>query len=217
MSKRRILLVTDGIFHPPLRGRQILHQALRQIPFFSLNHVRSLEKLPGNLNAYAALVLHYHHKAISAQALDQLRRYVMAGGGILAIHAATASFRQTPAYFEILGGQFSGHGKVERITVRPVSGLCVRNQGQGIFDGLTGFNVTDELYRHVLQPGVTVHFSAEQAGEQIPVVWTHTFGAGRVCYACPGHTSETMRNPVYQDVLRRGLRYVAQAGPQEQR
>lgn len=197
----KILLVTDGFFHPPVLGRITLHNILRQMDGFSFNHTRSLEHLPQDLDRFSALVLHYHHKAISPAALARLEGFVKGGGGILAIHAATASFMQAELYFEILGGRFTGHG--------PVEAFEVLSQKGKIFGGIEGFSVKDELYVHELHPGIQVHFTARYAGQAHPMVWTRRYGEGKVCYACPGHTSETMSNPVYQRVLRRGLKHVA--------
>lgn len=196
----RILLVTDGIFHPTYWGRLALHRSLKQLQGFSFKHVSSLERLPSALGSFSALVLHYHHKTLSASALMKLQNYVQNGGGILAIHAATASFKETLPYFEILGGRFVGHGPVEQ--------FHVEKSKDGIFDGIDDFSVTDELYIHELNPNIDVHFTAKLDGKDIPVVWTYHYGQGKVCYAVPGHTTESMRNRTYQELLKRGLLWV---------
>ena len=197
---KKILLVTDGIFHPPLWGRMILHRVLRNIEGFSFEHIHSLEKLPANLESFSALVLHYHHKTISDGALRQLDSFVKNSGGILAIHAATASFKQSMPYFKILGGRFIGHGKVENFEVRKVR--------DDIFSGIGNFVVKDELYIHEQEPGIEVHFMAKHEGKDIPAVWTSRYDQGKVCYAVPGHTTATMSDPTYQQILRRGLEWV---------
>ena len=197
---KRILLVTDGIFHPTYLGRLALHQALKQLDGFSFKHVSSLEKLPSNLESFSALVLHYHHKTLSESALAKLKTFGMGGGGILAIHAATASFKETLPYFEILGGRFIGHGPVEKFNVEKLQ--------DGVFAGIDDFSVVDELYIHELNPNIDVHFTAKLDGKDIPVVWTYQYGQGRVCYAVPGHTTESMRNRTYQELLKRGLVWV---------
>jgi hypothetical protein len=117
---KKVLLVTDGIIHPPLWGRMILHKNLAQRHGFAFRHTSSLEKTPADLESFSALVLHYHHKRISHRALKTLAGFVKQGGGILAIHAATASFKETLPYFEILGGRFIGHGPVEGIHAHKV-------------------------------------------------------------------------------------------------
>jgi type 1 glutamine amidotransferase len=199
---KKVLLVTDGIFHPTLLGRLVLHKAAKQLDDFSFKHVSSLEKLPVDMGIFSALVLHYHHKRISNTALGKLDQFVWNGGGILAIHAATASFKEAMSYFKILGGRFVGHGKVENFEVQRV-----RND---IFGDIHNFIVKDELYVHELEPSIEVHFTAKLDGKEIPVVWTYHYGSGKVCYAVPGHTTGSMRNKTYQQLLQRGLEWVTE-------
>lgn len=197
-----VLLVTDGLVHPPLAGRLALHWTMRQVPGFSLRQVPSLERLPADLSSCAAMVLYYHHKTLSAGALEQLEKFVCNGGGVLAIHSATASFKETPAYFDILGGRFIGHPPVQRLELRRVR--------DDVFGEIEPFTVRDELYFHELRPGVTVHFVVSHQGEEIPAIWTYRYGRGRVCYAVPGHTATSMFNSAYQHLLQRALRWVTE-------
>jgi len=199
---KNVLLITDGIFHPTLLGRFALHASLKQLGDFSFTHVSSLEKLPADHEKFSALVLHYHHKRISNTALRKLDQFVKNGGGILAIHAATASFNETMPYFKILGGRFFGHGKVEEFEVQRI-----RND---VFGDLGNFVVKDELYLHELEPSIEVHFMSKLEGKDIPVVWTYRYGSGKVCYAVPGHTTGSMRNKTYQKLLQRGLSWVTE-------
>ena len=199
---KKILLVTDGFFHPPLPGRVTLHRFLHRMDGFSFEHIGSLEQLPADLEQFSAMVLHYHHKTISPSALARLEEFVGNGGGVLAIHAATASFKETLPYFDILGGRFIGHGKVEAFEVRQVK--------DEIFSGIGDFVVKDELYLHEMKLDIDVHFVTSHAGQDVPVVWTYRYGKGKVCYAVPGHTSGTMHNRTYQQVLQRGLEWVTE-------
>ena len=201
---KKILLVTDGIFHPTYFGRLALHKSLKQLDGFSFKHVSSLEELPPDLESFSALVLHFHHKAISDGALGQLDSFVKNGGGILALHAATASFKKSMPYFKILGGRFIGHKKVEKLQVEKSEG----SKNKSVFDGIVGFVVKDELYIHELEPSIEVHFTAKYEGKDVPVVWTYQYGQGKVCYAVPGHTTASMKNTIYQQILKRGLEWV---------
>ncbi len=197
----KVLLITDGIIHPPILGQVALHRALTVLAGVSWEHTRSLEALPSRPGDYAALVLYFHHARISARALAALERFVAGGGGVLAIHSATASFKETPAYFDILGGRFAGHGPVEPFEVRPVS-------ESRLFGDIPPFTVRDELYRYEWRPGIRPHLVVTERGEELPVLWTYRYGQGRVCCAVPGHCAATMRHPTYQEVLRRGLLWV---------
>jgi len=202
VERKKVLLVTDGIFHPPVSARKALRASLADLEGFAFEHIRSLEKLPENLDDFSALVLYIHHKKIPEQALAKLDAFVFNGGGLLGIHSATASFKEQMHYFEILGGRFIGHGPVEFFEVKPVP-------EREIFTGIPAFTVKDELYIHELQPGIKAHFTATHEGKEIPAVWTYQYGAGRVCYAVPGHRTESMKNENYQKILKRGLVWVS--------
>jgi type 1 glutamine amidotransferase len=201
---KKVILVTDGVFHPPIFGRMILRQTLRKLDGFTFRQVRTMEKLPGDMGNIDAVVVYVHHKRISSNALAKLENFVSSGGGLLGIHSATASFMDTLSYFKILGGRFIGHGELEPFDVIPVA------EEKEPFKGIGKFTVKDELYIHDLETDVQPHFSATHEGEDILVVWTYHYGKGRVCYAVPGHLTETMRNPTYQMILQRGLAWVSQ-------
>ena len=79
-----------------------------------------------------------------------------------------------------------------------------------IFGGVENFIVKDELYIHELEPSIEVHFTAKLEGKDIPVVWTYRYGKGKVCYAVPGHTTKSMQNRTYQQLLQRGLIWVTE-------
>jgi type 1 glutamine amidotransferase len=197
---KKVLLVTDGFIHPPFLARQALHQTLAELDSFVFRHVRSMEKLPNDLGGYSALVIYIHHKKISDGALEKLDGFVSNGGGILGVHSATASFKDQKHYFEILGGSFIGHGKVEEIRVE--------NSKSEIFGDIGDFVIKDELYIHELQPGITPHFTATHEGQEVPIVWTYQYSTGKVCYVLPGHTTRSLKHPSVQEILRSGLGWV---------
>jgi uncharacterized protein len=198
---KKILLVTDGIFHPPFAAVRQLHKTLAENEGLVFKHVRSMEQLPEDLLDYAALVLYFHHKTISQAALKCLEDFVSAGGGVLGVHSATASFKQEGRYFDILGGRFVGHGVIEQIEVKSCS-------DGGVFPPGLSFPVFDELYFHEMSPDISVHFATIQEGEEVPVVWTNLYGRGKVCYVMPGHTVKSMKNPAVQKILQEGLNWV---------
>lgn len=199
---KKVLLVTDGVFHPPFSALRELHRTLVAIDGLIFSHVRSLERLPDNLADYVAVVLYFHHKTISQTALERLEKFVSVGGGVLSVHSATASFKQEPRYFDILGGRFTRHGAVEEFEVRHCG-------GERIFPARPAFKIYDELYFHEMSPDIQVQYVTVQEGQEVPVVWTFAYGAGRVCYAMPGHTVRSMRHPAVQEILQTGLKWVS--------
>ena len=124
-------------------------------PGVSLRHVPSVEALTrADLPGLDAVVLYYHRKTISTGALDALDRFASGGGGILAIHSATASFKEATRYTDLLGGRFAGHPPVGPMEIRAVTGA------EEIFGPIAPFTITDEAYRHELGADIRVHFTA---------------------------------------------------------
>lgn len=205
MLEKTILLIATGILHPPI----LAVRRLASIVKAQAKHawmVPSVESLPRiDLAGVAALVLYFHRKTISEAALDALDNFVSSGGGVLAVHSASASFKQCSRYFKILGGRFVGHGRVASFEARPVAGSSKP------FTGMDGFRIRDEVYLHETEPGIRVHFETTYQGGHLPVVWTYRYGAGRVCYAMPGHGSGAFKNPGYQKILTRGLGWVTES------
>jgi len=202
-----VLLVSDGIVHPPLLGRFWLRRALRRMPGFCFERAASLESLPElPLERYRGLVFYFHHNTLSPGALEALDRYLRQGGGVLAIHSATASFKQADAYFEILGGRFTRHGPVRPFRVHPALAE------DEVFGQIPTFEVKDELYLHDCDPANRVHFYAELDGQRQPLVWTRTHGQGRIGYCSLGHCVGTMRHPAVQAILKRGLAWACREG-----
>ncbi len=202
----KVLLISAGIFHPPLLGRIQLGKLLARARGVELLRGRSLELLKEmDCTEIQALVLYYHQKSLSTAALDALDSFVSAGGGVLAIHSATASFKEMPDYCEILGGRFTGHGPIEQITIEAV------HSRDEIFREIPSFTILDELYLHEFTGEVRPHFVVQQGEHQIPIVWTRQHGQGSVCYVGLGHRTKSMRLPSVQTILIRGLAWVCGA------
>jgi hypothetical protein len=117
--------------NPSLLGRFWLRRTLEAMPGYRFHRVGSLEVLPQlELKSFQAMALYIHHKTISASALESLDDFVRRGGGLLAIHSASASFKQEARYFQILGGRFVGHGPVEAFQLQPAAPQAGRRSGR---------------------------------------------------------------------------------------
>jgi type 1 glutamine amidotransferase len=200
-----VLLVSDGLVHPSLVGRFWLRRALTALPGYRFRRVSSLEALPRlPPDSFRAIVLYVHHSTISLAALEHLKTFLERGGGLLAVHSASASFKEEPRYHDILGGRFVGHGPVEAFVVQPAV-----SQDEA-FGDVSEFSVRDELYRHEYDAANRIHFHTRVDQECEPVVWTRRRGRGRVCYCALGHTASVMRHPRVHQILRRGLAWVSE-------
>lgn len=195
---KKVLLVTQGTDHPPVLAQRTLSRLMKIQEKYDIEQIPSPEHFPDDLDRFIAMVLYYHLDKVSDRDLAIFERFVAKGGGILALHSATASFMNSALYFKILGGKFVEHDVITEFLLSPVKGTA-------IFPDLPEFAVEDELYIHETEPDIQVHITTNLAGEQIPVAWTHRYEKGRIFYASPGHLTETMHNPHYQEVILRGL------------
>lgn len=198
--KKRVLVISDGIVHPSIAARGNFKRFLSGMDGLECVHQSSIEALRTlSDGAFDALTVYLHRRAISDEALRALEDFVRGGGGFLAVHSASASFKTRDRYFDIVGGWFIGHGKIEPFTLRRVH--------EGIFSGIEDYTVRDELYLHEYDRTNTVHFVTDSDRGSEPQVWTRSYGKGRVCYYAPGHCAPTMKHPGTIEVLARGLRW----------
>ena len=201
-----VLLVSAGLFHPSLLCRFWLRRALDALPGYRFTQASSLEALPRlSLDPFRAIVLYVHNDTLSAAALDCLDDYLQRGGGLLALHSASASYKEEPRFYEILGGQFVRHGPVEEFAVQ---GSATEDE---VFGRIPSFSVRDELYRHEYDAANRIHLHTVVDGEREPVVWTRRWSQGRVCYCSLGHTIGAVRHPQVHQILDRGLAWVSGA------
>ncbi|MBU2510200.1 ThuA domain-containing protein [bacterium] len=147
----------------------------------------------------AVVVLYFHRKEISDSALKALESFVESGGGLLALHSASASFKQNNRYFKLLGGRFTNHGRISSFKVEPES-----DQGE-IFQNITGFETRDELYIHQYTEDITVHFSTETDDHREPVVWTRKLSKGKIVYFSLGHCASVWKHPNVKSIMYQGL------------
>lgn len=202
--EKRVLVVSAGVFHPTIPARRLFKEILTGIKGVRPVYTSSVEDL-GALKSggYDAVCLYFHRKRISTDALEALHDFVSSGGGLFALHSASASFKETPEYFEILGGRFVSHGKISEFRVSPADSTSK------IFKGVGEFTVKDELYIHEYDRDVKVHFDTKVDGSVEPVVWTREHGKGRVCYFSLGHVASVLKKGEVRSIIERALKWVS--------
>ena len=120
-------------------------------------------------------------------------RWVRAGGGVVAIHAAANADRDWAFYGELLGGaRFESHrqGPLQRETV-----LVERHPAT---EGLPRRWVrSDEWYRFAPEPGPSADVLATVDGD--PMIWTSELDRGRALYTALGHAGGAWSEPRYRE------------------
>ncbi len=135
---------------------------------------------------------------------------VRAGCGLAGIHGGMGdAFRGDLDYEWMAGGHFVGHPHVGEYTVR------VTAPDDPVMAGLPPeFVYRSEQYYLLVDPAVRVLADAEYVFEdnacRMPVVWTRSWGKGRVFYSALGHDpSEFDAFPGVFAMAVRGLRWAA--------
>jgi type 1 glutamine amidotransferase len=153
---------------------------------------------------------------ISREQLSPVLAAVEAGAGIAGCHGGMCdSFREATEWQFLTGGQWVAHpgndGVAYRVNMGPIK--------SPITEGISDFDVKSEQYYMHVDPAVKVLATTgfpTAAGPhstnghvEMPVVWTKTYGKGRVFYNSLGHQANIVSMPPVLELMRRGFLWAA--------
>lgn len=158
----------------------------------------------------------------AAQRADLLAFVRDDGKGLVAGHAATTGFFDWPEFGELLGGRMAGEfdGRV-RVVVEDAAFPGARAFGLPSFEFeeqhlvLTAPYIREEceVVLRLDPQSLTPEQLAMREDGDFPVVWTRTFGRGRVCNISWGHYEETWDDPRFQELVLGAVRWAFGANP----
>jgi hypothetical protein len=141
--------------------------------------------------------------------------WIAAGHGFVGIHSALDTYRDAPAYLDMLGNEFDTHGEQAEVDA------LVESTGHPAVAHLGArYRVFDEIYRFrrnnrgQVTPLLTLdRFPRDglpRGGEpgDLPLAWAKAHGTGRVFYTALGHRDELWRDSAYQQHVLGGIRAV---------
>ncbi len=171
-----------------------------------------------NLKRYKALIFDNTNNEIfdNEDQKAAFQRYIRAGGGFVGIHSASGAMRHWPWYWELLGGTFVRHAKLQPFTIN------VKDTKDPATAHLPPkFEWTDEFYYvtnmptglHVLLAGDLTalndpgkeKYPGKLFGDEFPLTWRHEFEGGRAWYTALGHKSEYYSDPRFTKLLLGGI------------
>jgi type 1 glutamine amidotransferase len=171
-----------------------------------------------NLKKYKALIFDNVNNEIfdTEEQKAAFQHYIRAGGGFVGIHSASGAMRHWPWYWEVLGGTFVRHAKLQPFTVK------VKDAKDPATAHLPAtFQWTDEFYYltnmpsglHVLLVGDLtsvndpdkVKVPGKMPNDEFPVAWRHEVDGGRAWYTSLGHKSEYYSDPKLTKLLLGGI------------
>lgn len=122
------------------------------------------------------------------------------------LHCSTHSYRAAPTdvWRHVIGQKSMSHEKARDLHVKNIA------PEHPVMKGFPAewLDKTDELYKNEeLYPGFVPLANAygEETKKDHNLVWVNTNGKGKVFGTTMGHTNDTMSDPVYLDLVTRGL------------
>lgn len=200
----KVLFLGDDGHHQPLeRCRDVYTEmAIRGI---DLTYTDNLDDLnPRTLGRYDVLLLYANWTRISPGQEQALLDYVEGGHGFAPIHCASYCFLNSPKITAMIGARFKSHntGVFEETIADP---------DHPIEKGLKPIKSWDETYVHEMHNEKDRHVLAYrvEGNHREPYTWTRTQGKGRIFYTAWGHDERTWKNPDFENLLERGVRWAA--------
>ena len=203
----RALFLGDNGHHKPADRFKQLQPAMASRGI-EVEYTDSLADLnPAKLAGYDCLLIYANHTAIAPAQEKALLDYVAAGGGFVPLHCASYCFLNSPAYIDLVGGQFLSHGTgvFHDTIVRP---------DHPIMKGLSPIESWDETYVHTkLNPKNVVLAERVEGDHHEPYTWAREQGKGRIFYTAWGHDQRTWSNPGFLALVENGIRWAAANSP----
>jgi uncharacterized protein len=128
------------------------------------------------------------------------------GVAAVILHGAVHSYRRSEsrAWGELMGAFSLRHDSQRPLTVEVVAPNHPVMRGMP----MKWETIAEELYEHErVWPGMTPLAEAysTESKKRHPIIWTNTHGKARVFVTSLGHNTEMIANPVYLDLVTRGL------------
>lgn len=210
----RVLVFCDDTYHPAATVRAGL-APLAQAGGFDFDWIEDAAGWnPAMLRDYPVVLLSKSNVCsasnqtpwLAGATADALGEYVRAGGGLVAVHSGTASYKDWLAVRAVLGGVFISHPPPCPVQVELVDGhpLCA-----GVD---RAFTVHDEHYQVVVDdPRVDVFLHTRSEHGVQPAGWVRREGQGLVVVLTPGHFADVWLHPSMQQLLVNALNAVVDA------
>lgn len=203
--KVKLLLLTGGEIHDHKAIGNVIQEYLVADGRYDVTRIENdLSALEApRLAAFDVLVFYWTLGELSDSQRNGLFNWLREGHAFVTFHSGGDSFRNDPAYRDLVGGYFITHPHYRTFQV------SIKDREHPLTKGLDEFMITDEQY--VLSYDSRVHVLATglHQGELMPVMWVKSYGNGKVHYNALGHDEKAFRQPMMRELVLRGIAWAA--------
>ena len=155
------------------------------------------------------IIQHITMSTIKSSESKALQNAVANGTALAGCHGGLGdAFRNDTEFQYMIGGQFVKHpgGQVDY-------SVKISKPGHFVTKGIEGFSLNSEQYYMHIDPSIniiaTTVFSGDHdpwiEGVEMPVVWTKTYGKGKIFYSSLGHSADIFEIPEVWKIMTRGV------------
>jgi len=210
MSKEALIIWGGWDGHQPEEVANIFGGLLREAGFQvelsdTLDRLRDRERL-ARVDLFVPV---WTMGTIEQDQLGPLLAAVKEGGtGIAGCHGGMGdTFRNETEYQYMVGGQWVAHPGNDGVTYT----VRMKDRQSPLTTGFDDFVVVSEQYYMHVDPAIQVHAVTDFGDVEMPVIWTKTYGAGKVYYNSLGHQADIVQMPQTLELMRRGMLWAARA------
>lgn len=217
-EKIKVLLVT-GDDVTPAHNWQEVSKATRDILVdsgkFNVKITESQKELQSasELNGYDLVFLAIYNAktpTLTDDAKKNLIDFVKSGKGFAVAHLASASYKEWDEFKKLCGRYWvmgkSGHGPRSKFMVN------VKDSDDPIMKGIQDFEADDELYAKLQGDApvkVLATANSDWSKKTEPLIYTQSYGNGRVFYEAFGHDGKALNNDSIKKIIVRGCQWAA--------
>jgi uncharacterized protein len=174
---------------------------------------------PGLEKQYDVLVMYDMARGFTPEQERAFVELLKTGIGVVSLHHNLCSHVDWPDYRKIIGGRYLQQPETIDGKSYPPSNYLhdqhfhvkVADKEHPITRGIEDFHMDDEAYSgFYVAPDSHVLLTVDHPKCDHNVAWTTHFGNSRVFYLMFGHGPSAWQNPVYTQLLERGIHWVAE-------
>lgn len=201
IAKSNVLFLVGGPFHDNPALYPIMQKMLDDLGHYTMTLSRDVDQFkPENIKKYDLVISYSTRLTMNKEQEQGLVNFIESGKGLVAIHCGVDTFRDSDAYWKLVGGRFFKHG-------HELFKVNITGKSHPIVKGLSDFEINDESYCDEFSPESKCIVLARRDKDSEPSVWVQYYGKGRVFVTGLGHDKVAWDNPTFQELVKRGCEW----------